>query len=74
MKLYKVTWSDNDEGSCVRWAGSKAEGRKVLAEARRSARHNRTVMTRPLVEAVEFRPTKAGVLALLQSTPGYDNG
>lgn len=74
MRLYRVTWADNDEGTCVRWAASKAEGRRVLAEAHRTAKYNGTVMSCPLVEAVEFKPTKAGFLEVLQSTPGYDNG
>ena len=74
MKLYRVTWANNKEGNRVGWVGSKAEGAKLVAESRRSAKANGTVVESFEIEAVEFKPTKAGILALLQGTPEHDKG
>lgn len=72
MKLYRLTWSDAWEGSCLAWVGSKAAAKKRRWEI--AGELDRNVPTSIDIERVEVPTSKEDLLEWLNTNLTRNNG
>lgn len=73
MRIYKATVFDPDLGAMLSWHSSHKEAAKTVREARKE--YGEPAQGPEGVTRVDFTPTRAGILDLLnQHTPSTDNG
>jgi hypothetical protein len=68
MKLYRMSWQDRDEGSCLEWHSSKDSAVSARAKLRTTGVKNAEI------EVLELDATKSGILAFLNKWLKRDNG
>jgi len=70
MKLYRINYHSKDHGSCLMWAGTQADAKRIYKEL--SVEHEKFNVDKP--QLVEVPTAKPALLAWLNVYLVSDNG
>lgn len=71
MKIYKLSWQNPEEGSCMRWASSQEA---AVKERMKVCEEHGVKRGDVSIDAVEIDTTKAGLIGWLNAQFTRDNG
>lgn len=76
MKIYRIFWSDPQEGACLAWASSKDEAHRKIMELRKEWYGDLPRSDHPEfdVEYHDFDTSVRGVVAWLNANLSRNNG